>query len=158
MIGRKKKTFFKEIKLKVLSKIFNCQHKMFSTGGKETLIKAVAQAVSAYAMSTFKLPKSLCDDIQQAIAKFWWGLKEDKHCIHWKKKWSKLSYAKNRGGLGFWDFTSFNQTLVAKQGCRLLQFPNSRVFKVLQARYYKNSSFLSANTGSNPSFIWRSIL
>lgn len=75
-----------------------------------------------------------------------------------EKKWSKLSYAKNRGGLGFWDFTSFNQALVAKQGCRLLQIPNSLVFKVLQARYYKNSSFLSANTGSNPSFIWRSIL
>lgn len=85
MIGRKKTAFFKEIKLKVLSKIFNCQHNMFSTGGKETLIKAVAQAVSAYAMSTFKLPKSLCDDIQQAITKFWWGLKEDKLSIHWKK-------------------------------------------------------------------------
>lgn len=107
-------------------------------------------------MSAFKLPRGLCDDIQRAIARFWWRSKEDKHGIHWVR-WDKLSYAKSRGGLGFRDFTSFNQALVAKQAWRFLQFPNSLVSKVLQARSYKNSDFLSAKTGSNPSFIWRSI-
>lgn len=60
--------------------------------------------------------------------------------------------------MGFRDFTSFNQALVAKQGWRLLQFPDLLVSKVLQARYYRDSSFLRASTGTNPSFIWRSIL
>lgn len=32
------------------------------------------------------------------------------------------------------------------------------VFNVLQAKYYKISSFLNARVGSNPSFIWKSIL
>lgn len=115
MIGRKKTNFFKDIKLKILSKISSWYHKMFSSGGNETLIKAVAQAVPAYAMSTFKLPKSLCEDIQRAIAKFWWGSKEEKQGIHWAK-WSRLSRAKSRGGMGFRDLFSFNQALVAKQG------------------------------------------
>lgn len=70
MIERKRKSFFNDIKLRVLSKISNWQHKFFSSGGKEVLIKAVAHAILAYAMSAFKLPKSLCDDIQRAIAKF----------------------------------------------------------------------------------------
>ena len=71
MIGRRKLGFFNEVKLNVISKISGWRHKMFSSGGKEILIKAVAQAVPAYAMSVFRLPKGLCDDIQKVIAKFW---------------------------------------------------------------------------------------
>ena len=51
MIGRKKMSFFNEVKLKVLSKISNWQNKFFSCGGKDVLIKAPAHAVPAYAMS-----------------------------------------------------------------------------------------------------------
>lgn len=157
MIGKKRTSFFNEVKLKVLSKISGWHHKMFSSGGREILIKAAAQAVPAYAMSIFKIPKGLCDDIQRAIARFWWGSKEDKRGIHWAR-WDKLSHAKSRGGMGVRDFSCFNQALVAKQGWRVIQSPNSLVSKVLQARYFKNSNFLSASLGSNPSFIWRSIL
>ena len=82
MVGRKRTTFFKDIKLRVLSKISNWRDKIFSSGGKETLIKAVAQAVPAYAMSVFRIPLGLCDDIQKAIANFWWGAKKDQRTIH----------------------------------------------------------------------------
>lgn len=71
MIGRKKHNFFNEVKLKVLNKISNWQHKMFSSGGKEVLIKAVAQAIPAYAISVCKLLRGLCDDILRAIVRFW---------------------------------------------------------------------------------------
>ena len=64
MVRRKRSSFFSDIKLKVLSKITNCQHKFLSCGGKEVLIKAVAQAVPAYAMSVFRIPTSIYDDIQ----------------------------------------------------------------------------------------------
>ena len=70
MIGRRTKSFFNEIKLKVLSKITSWKQKLISCGGKEILIKAVAQAVPTYAMSVFKLPLGLCNDMQGAIAKF----------------------------------------------------------------------------------------
>ena len=85
MLGRKKMNFFNEVKLKVSSKISSWHHKLFSSGRKEILIKAVAQAVLAYAMSVFKLPKSLCEDIQKEIARFWWGSKKNKHGIHWSR-------------------------------------------------------------------------
>ncbi|XP_062099843.1 uncharacterized protein LOC133805695 [Humulus lupulus] len=45
-----------------------------------------------------------------------------------------------------------------KQGWRLLVRDNSLVGKVFKARYYPRGSFLSASLGSNPSFIWPSIL
>lgn len=69
-----------------------------------------------------------------------------------------MSKAKNRGGMGFGDLSSFNQALVAKQGWRLVRYPNSLMARVMKARYYKNSTFWNAKVGSNPSFIWRSIL
>ncbi|KAH9768569.1 hypothetical protein KPL71_011651 [Citrus sinensis] len=108
-------------------------------------------------MTVFKLPKGLCEDIQKVIAKFWWDSKTDRRGIHWSR-WDSLSKAKSRGGMDFRDLTSFNQTLVAKQGWRLLRFPNSLMARVMQVKYYKNSTFWNAKEGSNPSFIWRSIL
>lgn len=85
VVGKKRSSFFNDIKLKVLSKISSWQRKFFFSGGKKILIKAVAQAVPAYAMSVFKIPLALCNDIQRAIARFWWGSKEDKRGIHWAR-------------------------------------------------------------------------
>ena len=95
MIGRNKRNFFNGIKLRVISKVSSWQHKHFSKGDKEILIKAIAQAVPTYAMSVFKIPQGLCDDIQKVIAKFWWGSKNDRKGIHWVR-WERLSKAKCR--------------------------------------------------------------
>lgn len=69
-----------------------------------------------------------------------------------------MSHAKVRGGLGFRDLSSFNQALVAKQGWRILQFPNSLVARVLKAMYFKHIGFIDASMRSKQSFIWRSVL
>ncbi|KAH9719688.1 reverse transcriptase domain-containing protein [Citrus sinensis] len=157
MVGRNKRNFFDDLKLRVKSKISNWQHKHFSSGGKEVLIKTIAQAIPTYAMSVFKIPLGLCEDVQKIIARFWWGSQDDKRGIHWAK-WERISKAKCRGGMGFKEFSCFNHALVAKQGWRILQFPDSLAARVLQARYFKQSDFLQAKLGSNPSYIWKSIL
>lgn len=73
MVERKLTSLFNEIKLKVLSKISNWQHKFFFffSDSKEVLIKAVAQAVPTYAMSVFKIPQALCNDIEKVVTTFW---------------------------------------------------------------------------------------
>lgn len=60
MVGRNKTSFFNFIKLRVLDKISSWQSKWFSSGGKEVLIKAIAQAVPAYAMSIFNSIRAMC--------------------------------------------------------------------------------------------------
>ena len=82
MVGRKSKSFFNDVKLRVLNKIQGWQHKFFLSGGKEVLIKAVAQAVPTFAMSVFKIPLGLCEEIQKEVAKFWWGSDGKKKGIH----------------------------------------------------------------------------
>ena len=53
MIGRKRNSFFNDIKLKIFNKISSWQHKFFSYRRKEVLIKVVVQAIPAYTMSVF---------------------------------------------------------------------------------------------------------
>ncbi|KAL9411050.1 hypothetical protein AB3S75_044764 [Citrus x aurantiifolia] len=157
MVGRSKIGFFNDIKLRVLNKLSTWQSKKFSCGGKELLIKAVVQVVPAYAMSVFKIPQTLCEDIERAIARFWWGSSKTQGCIHWAK-WERMCHAKTRGEMGFRDFSSFNQALIAKQGWRILQNPESLMAKILKAKYFKHTGFMEAKLGSTPSFVWRSIL
>lgn len=157
MVGRKKISFFNDIKLRVLGKLSSWQHKCFSSRGKEVLIKAVAQAVPAYAMSVFRIPQGLCDDFEKAIAKFWWGSSNKHKGIHWAR-WERMCHAKIIGGLGFRDFSSFNHALLAKQGWRLLHNPESLMAKILKAKYFSHSGFMEAKLDSKPSFVWRSII
>ena len=75
MIGWSKKLIFAEIKEKVYKKLAGWKGKFLSLGGKEILIKAVAQAIPSYMMSCFLLPKSLCEDLEREMRSFWWGQK-----------------------------------------------------------------------------------
>ena len=58
------------------------ERESLSTGGKEVLLKSVAQAIPSYAMSVFKLPKGVCKSITDEIAGFWWGDGEEKKKMH----------------------------------------------------------------------------
>jgi hypothetical protein len=62
------------------------------------------------------------------------------------------------GGLGFQDLENFNLALLAKQGWWLMTITHSLVFRVLKSKYFPSGTFLDAKLGSNPFFLWRSIL
>uniref|UniRef100_A0A803NVE1 Reverse transcriptase domain-containing protein n=1 Tax=Cannabis sativa TaxID=3483 RepID=A0A803NVE1_CANSA len=62
-------------------------------------------------------------------------------------KVGKSRKSKKDGGLGFRSLIHFNQALLAKQAWRIFKQPNSLVAKILEARYYPNSSFLSSALG-----------
>jgi hypothetical protein len=125
--------------------------------GKEILIKSVAQAVPTFSMSCFKLPRGLCEHINSLLCKFWWGCKEGQRKMCWVS-WEQMTQPKSVGGLGFRDIELFNLSLLARQAWRLLQVPESLSARVLRAVYFPSGDILSAELGSHPSQIWRSIL
>ena len=71
IIGKSKNEVFAKIKERVGRKLAGWKEKILSIGGRETLIKAVVQAIPTYAMSCFQLPKGLCDDIEGMMKRFW---------------------------------------------------------------------------------------
>ncbi|KAL5566011.1 hypothetical protein UlMin_029175 [Ulmus minor] len=130
---------------------------VFSATGKKVLLKAIVQAILTYAISCFKLPKTLINDLHRLIANFWWVYKVGNSKIYWEK-WNKMYNRKKRGGLGFRDLRCFNQALLAKQGWRLLRKPDSLVARVFKACYFPSGNFLNARKGSKASFVWRNIV
>ena len=156
LVGRSKRNTFAQLKLRVSNKLAGWKEKLFSSAGKEVLIKAVAQAVPSYTMSCFKLPNTLCDELTGMVRQFWWGQVKDEKKLAWMS-WEKMCLPKEKGGMGFRDLKLFNLALLAKQGWRLQTNTSSLFYCVYKAKYFPRCDFLEANLGRQPSFAWRSI-
>ncbi|KAI5342658.1 hypothetical protein L3X38_010534 [Prunus dulcis] len=108
-------------------------------------------------MGIFKFPKSFCQQLEQEIAKFWWGQKQDETKVHWIS-WATLGLPKKQGGMGFRDFNDFNSALLARQCWRLITEPNSQWAQLWKARYFQKCSFLEAKKCGCASWAWASLL
>ena len=156
LVGRGKRKAFNQIKDHVGRKIASWKGKLLSYAGKEILIKEVAQATPMYTMSCFKLPDTLCKELNSLMGNFWWGQKDKERKMAWVSR-EKLCIPKAEGGMGFKDLRAFNLALLAKQWWRMQQNPNSLVHRVLKAKYFPNSVASEADLGRRPSYVWRSI-
>ncbi|XP_065622825.1 uncharacterized mitochondrial protein AtMg00310-like [Quercus suber] len=65
---------------------------------------------------------------------------------------------KSKGGIGFKDLKAFNLALLAKQGWRLNQHPDSLTHRVFKAKYFLECTFMEAQVGKKPSYVWRSLM
>ena len=157
LVGRGKKKAFHRILDQVGRKVGSWKGKLLTMAGREILIKAVAQATPMYTMNCFKLPDSLCNELNSLIRNFWWGQQEKERKLAWLA-WEKMCMPKSEGGMGFKDLKAFNLALLAKQGWHLAQNTESLAHRVLKARYFPNSSFLEVQVGKNSSYTWRSLM
>jgi hypothetical protein len=156
-VGKSKKRTFNYIKEKIWSRLQGWKEKLLSKAGKEILIKACAQAIPIYAMTCFDITKSLCEEINSVISRFWWAQQDKDNKIHWLG-WEKLTRTKREGGLGYKDLYAFNLAMLAKQGWRLLTKPGSLCARVMKAKYYPDTSVLQAEYQAGISYAWRSVL
>lgn len=82
MVGRKKKQYFQALKDRLKQQIENWSTHFLSQCGKEIFIKAVLQAIPTYSMARFLLPKSLCEEMESIVARYWWQKDRGKTGIH----------------------------------------------------------------------------
>lgn len=148
---------FETIQERLRKKLIDWSEQYMSAGNKEILIKAVAHALPTYVMSVFKLPASVCDELTRMIRQYWWGVENGKKKMAWMS-WDKLRLPKSMGGMGFRDMRSFNQALLAKQACRLLDTPECLCARLLKAKYYPSGQLLDTVFSGNGSSVWKGIL
>jgi len=70
MVGRNKRASFDHLKQKVWKRLQGWEGKLLSQATREVLIKSVIQAIPTYMMSCFKLPITLCHEIESLVRKF----------------------------------------------------------------------------------------
>ena len=120
-------------------------------------ISPTQKVIPTYSMGLFKIPKSICGNINSILSKYWWGQTKEERKIHWIN-WQKLCTHKKKGGMGFRDVSVFNLVMLAKQAWMLIHNNQSLFCRVYKARYFLNCSFMLAELRPNPSFVWRPLL
>ena len=115
-------------------------------------MKAIVQAIPTFAISCFRLPVSLCHDIEVMIKKKIWGQRGDRRKIHWKK-WETLCLPKCKGGMGFKELKKFNEAMLAKQVWRLIHDKESLFYRVFKAKFFPTGDVFDAKIKSG-SYAW----
>uniref|UniRef100_A0A2N9FKR8 Reverse transcriptase zinc-binding domain-containing protein n=1 Tax=Fagus sylvatica TaxID=28930 RepID=A0A2N9FKR8_FAGSY len=65
-------------------------------------------------MSTYKLPKKLCNELDGVVIRFLWSPKKLSNKCYTLMAWKDLCLPFEQGGLGFRSYESFNETMIAK--------------------------------------------
>lgn len=115
--------------------------KFMSFAPKEVHVKSVVQTLPTYTMGVFLLSKGFREKYERMIQEFWWGDDEGHMKVHWMS-WERMIKPKRAGGIGFRDMHLFNLALLARQGWRLIQKPDSLCARVLKSKYYPNGNLL----------------
>lgn len=155
--GRKKRDIFASIVDRIRQRSQSWTSRFLSGAGKMVLLKAVLASMPTYAMSCFKLPVSLCKQIQSALTRFWWDVKPELRKMSWVS-WDRLTFPKSEGGLGFREIEVFNDALLAKHTWRLLKNPTSLLGRILLNKYCRDADLLSCSAPNAMSHGWRGIL
>lgn len=147
---------FEEVREKIENLMAGWAEQFLSQAGKEILIKVVAMTMPNHVMGCFKLPISVCKDIEKVVRNYWWrgnGCRKD---VHWVA-WERLRMQKHNGGLGLKDIQSFNLALLAKIGWRLIHNSESLLAIVLRDKYFMGKTFREACGGRGTSWGWNGI-
>lgn len=63
--------YLKELQEKISKRVIGRKEKFIFKAGQKVLINIVVQAIPTYSMSLFRLPKSIWDNINSLLAKYW---------------------------------------------------------------------------------------
>lgn len=154
--GGRRTESFKEIEDKMMKKIQSTSSMFLSWAGREIMLKACLQPIPVYFMSCFKIPKSICNNLNSLLFRFWWGSGSLERKVHWIRKETLLK-KKVEGGLGFRSLESFNNAMLMKQLWRIINNPDSMLSCTLKDKYSRNGDLLNCRSKPSDSSTWKSL-
>ena len=134
-LSSSKKKDFAYLKESLESKVSNWKSKSLSWMGRATLVKSIALATPLYTMSCFLIPKSLCEEMDSMLKKFWWSPSKNSNRYFTPLAWDNLCQPKYLGGLGFRHFSDINMALLSKVAGWILNQSNKPCVQALIVKY-----------------------
>ena len=110
-----------------------------------------------YAMSAFKVPHKICEELDAKVRKFWWKPRENKSRFLALKAWDHICQPKQCAGLGFGRFKDLNTALLSKIGWQFVSCPDKLYVKLLRAKYGRVEDWLRDIHVKNASWVWREL-
>ena len=145
---------------KFKSKLNTYKADKLSHAARLELIKSVFSSIPVYYMSNILFSKKFIAKLTSIIRTFWWtGVREENNtrslCL---KAWRDICAPKKDGGLGIRNLQAVNQSLILMAAWRIAQNPNDNLHKVLQSKYFPDSSIWRPKPNAPKSAFWASIL
>ncbi|XP_026434551.1 uncharacterized protein LOC113332094 [Papaver somniferum] len=156
LIGRNKTKAFRPVMQSFGCRLKTWKGKAMNQSARTTMVKHALISMPTYQMSSFRIPKTMIDQMESIQKHFWWGHSDNKgpRLIGW----NKLSIPKALGGLGFRNLEHFNTTLLTKIAWKACSEDNSLCMQIVRAKYGKNGSLLHLDKlKDDSSCIWRNI-
>lgn len=145
--GKSKKQALHSLKERIKQKLKGWKTQFLSQASKEILLKVFISSMPTYMMSCLRFPNGWCNNINNLMARFWWGQKEEEKKIHWVN-WKNMIELKDVGGMGFKDLYDHNLALLTKTAWRSFKTPNALWARVLKGLHFPKNDFLEARRGS----------
>ncbi|GJT13925.1 RNA-directed DNA polymerase, eukaryota, reverse transcriptase zinc-binding domain protein [Tanacetum coccineum] len=124
---------WKEVIVKIKSRLSNWKLKTLSIGGRFTLLKSVLGSTPIFHMSIYKVPSSVLHLLESIRSHFFHGHDPRSKKASWVN-WNKVLTAKERGGLGVSSLYALNRGLMCKWVWRFFAHKSllwSRVIKAI---------------------------
>lgn len=123
---------------------------------RTTLVRSVLNSIPLYTMSSFKLPKQICNKIDSHTRRFWWGCSENERHFFASKSWDYLCQPKSCGGLGFRKAQDCNKAMLSKTAWILTQNTQGLNSQTLMVKY---GNFLGPQNRStrSASQVWKQL-
>lgn len=137
IFGKNKERSFGKLKERLSRRLEGWRSQLLSKAEKATLIRSMAQAIPVYTMSTFKVLKGVCGELDRLVRRFWWGAKANSRKGFASKSWRSICKPKREGGLGFRMFEHINLGLFRKLGWKIANGDESLWVMVMRKKYMK---------------------
>ncbi|GJV16573.1 RNA-directed DNA polymerase, eukaryota, reverse transcriptase zinc-binding domain protein [Tanacetum coccineum] len=123
---------WQEVIDKVKSRLSRWKLKALSIGGRFTLLKSVLGSIPIYHMSIYKVPTRVLQILESIRCHFFNGHDPDSRKASWTK-WSNITTAKDKGGLGVASLYTLNRSLMLKWVWRFFSSSNLLWTRVIKA-------------------------
>lgn len=158
VMGRNMAKEFGIMKNRVQKKHKGWNNQLLSKARNAVLIKSVVQAIPTYTMSTFRIPRKVCKEMDSAIKRFWWSSNNKSGCYLALKAWGDICQPKDQGGLDFRLFNDYNLALLSKLAWKMGSGEEALWSRMLRSKYLKGHTFFEHKIPRGASKVWRSII